>query len=89
MGQRKPGPDVVVQAASSIIDIFSDEQAPWDVNFRQGSWEKVLKSSLEGVRKAVRSIDTRKEGGKAARARGDEVVLNLAAFIKYRRALRF
>ncbi|KIM20311.1 hypothetical protein M408DRAFT_30469 [Serendipita vermifera MAFF 305830] len=80
--------ELVIQAASAMIDIFSDENSPWDVNFRQGRWETVLKSRTEGVRRAVRSVDKRKEGGKELRRRGDEVLENLVAFVKYRRGLK-
>lgn len=79
---------MVIQAASSLIDIFSDEASPWDVNFRQGKWETILFGSISGVKKAVKAIDRRKEGGKELRRRGDEVVENLVAFVKYRKDLR-
>ncbi|KAG8855640.1 hypothetical protein FRB91_001922 [Serendipita sp. 411] len=81
--------EAVIQAGSSMIDIFSDEAMPWDINFRQGKWELVLKASVDGFRKAVRSIDKRKEGGRDLRRRGDEVLENLIAFVKYRRSLKF
>ena len=83
-------PEVLIQAASSIIDIFSDENAPWDVNFRQGKWENLLGQSVDGVRKVVKSIDKRKGGedGRELRRRGEEVLENLVAFVKYRRRLK-
>lgn len=42
------------------------------------------------MRRAVRSVDRKKPGpeGRALRARGDEVLENLRAFVKYRRDLR-
>lgn len=46
-----------------------------------------LVDSVEGVRKAVRAIDRRKE--RDLKLRGEEMRDNLIAFIKYRRALRF
>ncbi len=79
--------EAIVQVASSLIDIFSDENSPWDINFRKGKWETRLKVSIDGVRRAVRVIDKRKEGGRELRRRGDEVVENLAAFVKYRKRL--
>lgn len=85
---RPMQPEVIIQAASSMIDIFSDEDSPWDVNFRQGKWEVALRKSVDGVRKAIRSIDRRKEGGLELRRRGDEVLENLTAFIKYRKGLK-
>jgi len=71
-----------------MIDIYSDETASWDINFRNAKWENVLKSRVEGVKRAVRSVDKRKEGGKELRRRGDEVLENLVAFVKYRRGLK-
>jgi hypothetical protein len=77
----------LIQAISALIDIYSDENMPYDVNFRQGKYLDRLVSSVEDVRKAVRNIDKRKEGGRELRLRGDEVRDNLVAFIKYRRRL--
>ncbi|KXN88885.1 hypothetical protein AN958_06755 [Leucoagaricus sp. SymC.cos] len=81
------GTEPLIQAVSALIDIYSDENMPYDVNFREGQYLNRLVSSVEGVRKAVRSIDRRKEGGRELRIRGDEVRENLVAFIKYRRRL--
>ena len=82
-------PEALIQAASSVIDIFSDESSPWDVNFRQGKWENQLAQSVDGVRKAVKSIDKRRgEDGRELRRRGEEVLENLVAFVKYRRRLK-
>jgi hypothetical protein len=47
-----------------------------------------LQSSIEVVRRAVKSVDRKKPGGKALRARGEEVLENLRAFVKYRRDLK-
>jgi len=74
-----------IQAASALIDIYSDENMPYDVNFRQGRYIDTLASNVEGFKKAVRTIDRRKEGGKELRRRGDEVHENLVAFIQYRK----
>lgn len=41
------------------------------------------------MRRAVRSVDRKKEGGRALRARGEETLENLRAFVKYRRGLGF
>lgn len=82
-------PEALIQATSSLIDIFSDESSPWDVNFRQGQWENQLAHSVDGVRKAVKSIDKRRgEDGRELRRRGEEVLENLVAFVKYRRRLK-
>ena len=42
---------------SALIDIYSDETLPYDINFRQGGYLAALVDSVEGVRKAVRAID--------------------------------
>lgn len=77
----------MLQALSALIDIYSDETLPYDVNFRQGNYLDVLTKSVEGVRKAVKGIDRKKEGGRELKLRGEEVRDNLVAFIKYRRRL--
>ncbi|KAK7018558.1 ARM repeat-containing protein [Favolaschia claudopus] len=82
------GTEPMLQAASSLIDIYSDEAAPWDVNFRTGGYLQRLAGSVDGVKKAVRAIDRRKEGGRELRRRGEEVRDNLVAFIQYRKGLR-
>lgn len=60
---------------------------PYDVNFRQGGFLGKLSSSIEEIKKAVKAIDRRKEGGKELRRRGEEVRDNLVAFIEYRKDL--
>lgn len=77
----------LVQAVSALIDIYSDETLPYDVNFRQGHYLEALAAAVEGVRKAVRGINKKKE--LELRRRGEEVRENLTAFVEYRRTLRF
>jgi len=81
------GTEPLIQALSALIDIYSDENLPYDINFRQGDFLQRLVDSVEGVRKAVRAIDRRKE--RDLKLRGEETRDNLVAFIKYRKALRF
>ena len=76
-----------LQTTSALIDIYSDETLPCDVNFRQGRFLNKLVDSVEGVRKLVRSINRKKEGGRELRRRGEEVRDNLIDFIEYRRGL--
>ncbi|KAF7313223.1 ARM repeat-containing protein [Mycena kentingensis (nom. inval.)] len=80
------GTEPMLQAASSLIYIFSDEESSYDVNFRQNGYLGRLVASVEGVRQAVRLIDKRKEAD--LRRRGEEIRDNLRAFIEYRRRLR-
>ncbi|KAL0581074.1 hypothetical protein V5O48_000967 [Marasmius crinis-equi] len=82
------GVEPLIQAVSALIDIYSDETLPYDVNFRQGGILQTLVSSVDGVKKAIRGIDKRREGSRDLRRRGDEVRENLVAFIQYRRRLR-
>lgn len=77
----------MVQAVAALIDIYSDENLPYDINFRQGQYLDRLVASVEGVRKAARSVSRQKEGGRELRMRADDVRDNLVAFIKYRRRL--
>lgn len=81
------GTEPMLQAASSLIDIYSDEEAPWDGNFLTGGFLERLAGSIDGVKKAVKAIDRRKEGGRELRRRGEEVRDNLVAFVEYRRGL--
>ncbi|THH20509.1 hypothetical protein EW146_g865 [Bondarzewia mesenterica] len=88
-GPSRAGTESLLQVLSAFIDIFSDEDRPYDVNFRQGKYIDNLTDAVEGVRKAVKGIDRKKEGGRELRRRGEEVRDNLVAFIKYRRQLGF
>ncbi|THG94495.1 hypothetical protein EW026_g6991 [Hermanssonia centrifuga] len=76
----------LLQALSALIDVYSDENLPYDINFRQGDYLAALAASVEGVRKAVRGIDRKRE--RELRRRGEEVRDNLVAFVEYRRGLR-
>ena len=78
----------LIQALSALIDIYSDEDMPYDINFRRGGFLTKLTASVEEVKKAVRAIDRKEDGGRALRRRGEEVRDNLVAFIQYRRDLR-
>ncbi|KIM47544.1 hypothetical protein M413DRAFT_62872 [Hebeloma cylindrosporum] len=78
----------MIQAASALIDIYSDETLPYDTNFRQGNYLEKLAACLQPIKNTVKTIDRRKEGGKELRRRGDEVCENLGDFIQYRRDLR-
>lgn len=75
----------LLQAVSALIDIYSDENLSYDINFRNGMFLDRLLESVDGLKKAVRAIDRRKE--RDLKLRGEEVRDNLMAFIEYRRAL--
>ncbi|KAF8079006.1 armadillo-type protein [Lyophyllum atratum] len=88
-GSSSPaGTEPLIQALSALIDIYSDEAMPYDINFRQGGYLARLESSVDDVKKAVKGIDRRKEGGKDLRRRAEEVRDNLEAFVQYRKDLR-
>ncbi|KAI5117703.1 hypothetical protein M0805_003193 [Coniferiporia weirii] len=78
----------IFQATSALIDIYSDENMPYDTNFRQGQYLVTLSDCVDSVKRAVRAVDRKKEGGRALRARGEEILENLRAFIRYRRDLK-
>ena len=78
----------LIQCISGLIDIYSDENMPYDVNYRQGRFQERLADSVDGVKKAVKAIDRRKGDLKELRRRGEEVRYNLVAFLQYRRDLR-
>jgi len=77
-----------LQAASALIDIYSDETVPYDINFRENNILGKLVDAVEPIRKLVRGINKKKPGGIELRRRGEEVRDNLVDFIKYRRSLR-
>ena len=77
-----------LQAASALIDIYSDETVPYDINFRENNILGKLVDAVEPIRKLVRGINKKKPGGIELKRRGEEVRDNLVEFIKYRRGLR-
>jgi hypothetical protein len=84
----RTGTESMLQAVESLIDIFADERAPAEANFRAGNVLEALAGAVEDVRRAVRGIDRKKEGGRELRRRGEQVRDNLIAFVRYRRALK-
>jgi hypothetical protein len=84
----RTGTETMLQAVESLIDIFADERAPAEVNFRAGNVLAALAGAVEDVRRTVRGIDRKKEGGRELKRHGEEVRDNLIAFVRYRRALR-
>jgi hypothetical protein len=74
----------MLQAAGSLTDIFADERAPAEANFRAGNVLEALAGAVDGVRRAVKGIDRKKEGGRQLRRHGGEVRDNLVAFKAWR-----
>ena len=85
---RTTGIETMLQATESLIDIFADERAPAEANFHAGNVLAALEGAVEGVRRMVKSIDRKKEGGRELRRRGEEVRDNLVAFVRYRKSLK-
>jgi hypothetical protein len=83
----KAYPEAAVEAASAIIDIFSDEGKVYDSNFREGDYLRRLSGVVQSFRALVKSIDRRSPSTKELRARGEEVLANLPAFIEYRKTV--
>ncbi|KAG5639576.1 hypothetical protein H0H81_012247 [Sphagnurus paluster] len=81
------GTEPLIQAISALIDIYSDENMPYDINFRQGGYLARLASSVDEVKRVVKAIDRRKQGGKDLWRRAADVRDNLVAFIQYRKDL--
>ncbi|KAH7338936.1 armadillo-type protein [Rhizoctonia solani] len=77
-----------LHALSLLIDIYADEANTYDINFRNMKGTEVLASSISTIRKLVRSIDRRKEGGMELRRWAEEVEGNVRGFVTYRRKLK-
>lgn len=84
----RTGTETMLQAVESLIDIFADERAPAEANFRAGNVLAALAGAVEDVRRAVKGINRKKEGGRELKRHGEEVRDNLIAFVRYRRALK-
>ena len=84
----RTGTETMLQAAESLIDIFADERAPAEANFRTGNVLAALEAAVEDVRRAVKSINRKREGGRELRRHGEEVRDNLVAFVRYRKSLK-
>ena len=76
-----------LQAASALVDIYSDETMSYDINFRENNILSKLVDAVEPIRKLVRGVNKKKPGGNELKRRGEEVRDNLVEFIKYRRSL--
>ncbi|KAK4698959.1 hypothetical protein P7C70_g7310, partial [Phenoliferia sp. Uapishka_3] len=81
-----PTPEVLLQAIDSIIDLYSDEDAPCDVPvFRQKGFLGRLEDAVAGVRAATKRIDKKKFP--ELRSRADGALENLVAFVQYRKEI--
>jgi hypothetical protein len=72
-----------VEALNAIYDIYADAEFDYDMPvFVQGNFNQELKGMVKMVRFMVRNVDRRKN--KDLRDRGDEALMNLTEFIKYK-----
>lgn len=76
-------PAEAVEALNQIFDIYADKSYAFDEPVYWGAGlHKHLEEALPKVKKVAKTIDKRKH--EELRARADEVVLNLARFLKYK-----
>lgn len=72
-----------MEALNAIYDIYADAEFDYDMPvFVQGNFNQELKGMVKMVRFMVRNVDRRKN--KDLRDRGDEALMNLTEFIKYK-----
>ncbi|KAG8987082.1 hypothetical protein FRB90_003615, partial [Tulasnella sp. 427] len=81
-------PEATLHAASSIIDVYADEDQPYDVNFREAGWTETFAGAKDRVKRAGRAIDKKREGGRELKEFADEVFANVKGFVQYRRKLK-
>ncbi|KAG0245643.1 armadillo-type protein [Mortierella sp. GBAus27b] len=81
--KNKPTADACVEALNAIYDVYADGEFDYDLPvFVQGNFNQELKGMVKAVRFMVRNIDRRRN--KDLRNRGDEALMNLTEFIKYK-----
>lgn len=83
----RPGIEPTLQAASSLIDIFADENSAYDSNFRELKMQKAIAEGVKGARRLIKAIDVRKPGGRALRGWASGVLEDMSGFVDYRRKL--
>ncbi|KAG0325786.1 hypothetical protein BGZ99_000163 [Dissophora globulifera] len=81
--KNNPSTEACVEALNAIFDIYADGDFDYDLPvYVQGNFNEELKGMIKMARFMVRNIDRRKN--RDLRNRGDEVVLNLVEFVKYK-----
>ncbi|KAI0216664.1 hypothetical protein L0F63_005725 [Massospora cicadina] len=79
----QPGPELVFAALNAIYDIYGDASHDYDVVFIGGGYLDTLEAAIPRLNKLVRGIDRRKDLD--LREHGDETLINLRAFVKYKK----
>lgn len=77
--------DGMVAAVNAVVDLYSDERAPWDHVYRERSYQSRLASLVPRLGAQVKAIDRRDSG--PLRAAASESVSNLRAFLEYRQSV--
>lgn len=83
--QKADEAELYTQAIDSIIDVYSDETRKYDLVFRSNGFLQALEGIVPAYKKLVKGIDKRKSP--QLREQADEVAINIAEFVKYRRSL--
>ena len=78
--------EALVSLLNAIIDVYADETKPTDAVFEQGGYAGHLQQAIKPARALVRNVDKRMQ--RELRAKGEEAVENLQAFVQYRKNLR-
>lgn len=80
-------PEVVIEALDAMFDIYADMAFDYDEPvFVQGNFPEHLRKALPKVRQMTKAIERRQS--RELRQRAEEVIINLAAFIDYKRSER-
>ncbi|KAF9433147.1 hypothetical protein BGZ76_009826 [Entomortierella beljakovae] len=81
--KNNPTTEACVEALNAIYDIYADKEFDYDLPvYVQGNYNQELSKLTKMVKFMVRNVDRRKN--RDLRNRGDEAVLNLTAFIRYK-----
>nr|CAG8456323.1 14202_t:CDS:10 [Entrophospora candida] len=79
--------DCAIEALNAIYDIYADKNFDYDQYvFVQGNYLNLLQNIVDPFRVMVKSID--KRNFRDQRLRADEALINLVAFIKYKKEER-
>ncbi|CAH1758824.1 13143_t:CDS:10 [Entrophospora sp. SA101] len=79
--------DCAIEALNAIYDIYADKNFDYDQYvFVQGNYLNLLQNIMDPFRVMVKSID--KRNFRDQRLRADEALINLVAFIKYKKEER-
>ncbi|KAJ9076487.1 hypothetical protein DSO57_1025778 [Entomophthora muscae] len=81
-----PSAELVFAALNAIYDIYDDASHDYDAVFISSDYLQVLEVAITRVNKMLRGIDRRKDAD--LREHGDDTLVNLKAFVKYKKQER-